>query len=581
MALDYNSCQPSALTITKIQLINHLLNIMNIKYLSTLALLAIMAISFNVSARNIDSTTASAVANSFLKQYVSNGHNYMTAPALSDLKLAHAEPSAAVASAKCYYAFNIKGGGFIIISGEDRANQVLGFSDKGHLDFNNLPDNFKALMRSYKEEIEFLQSHPDLNVTPAVRAATGNEVNPLIKTNWGQEMPYCLQCPVYQGEYCVVGCVATAMAQVMYYWQYPTTCSGVNAYYCYSIGQTLPSLPETTFEYNKMLPSYCHWDWDLKELIQDTYTDQQAEAVAKLSRYCGQAVDMSYSPDGSGAYVNDQLSAMKDFGYSSSARDVSRSSWWGTEYYTTAQWEAMIREELDKHQPILYSANDPDAGGHAFICDGYNSEGLFHFNFGWYGTCDGWYASTALNMTHRDGDYLKFNSGHEMLLGVVPPTYCVISTDGLEASSGLLVLGENINIQAENVNIMTSNTNINLMFSLNNSTGRRVAASNAIGITCANFEQGSTVSSALALPATLEKGSYDLQFHYYISSPRVSFQINCPAGKLNVIGHLAKYNAAWTIEDLTTLLDYLLTGSHSAVELVDVTTLIDTLITGE
>ena len=135
---------------------------------------------------------------------------------------------------------------------------------------------------------------------------------------------------------------------------------------------------------------------------------------------------MGYSPEGSGAYVFAQLGAMQDFGYSDDAQDVTRSGWWGTPYYSTEEWEAMVKEELDQRHPILYSATDPAEGGHAFICDGYNAEGLLHFNFGWYGTCDGWYVSTALNMTHRSGDYLQFNSSHEMLLGVVPPNYCVI-----------------------------------------------------------------------------------------------------------------------------------------------------------
>ena len=169
-----------------------------------------------------------------------------------------------------------------------------------------------------------------------------------------------------------------------------------------------------------MLKSYCHWDYNTSSLVQDTYTDEQAQEVAKLGRYCGQAVQMDYSPEGSGAYTNDQLSAMKSFGYRSSAEYVQKSGWWN-DNYTTAQWEAMIKTELDAGRPILYAANDPSAGGHAFICDGYNTEGKFHFNFGWYGTCDGWYVSTALNMTHRDGDYLRFNSGHEMLIGVEPP----------------------------------------------------------------------------------------------------------------------------------------------------------------
>jgi len=140
-----------------------------------------------------------------------------------------------------------------------------------------------------------------------------------------------------------------------------------------------------------------------------------------LGRYCGQAVEMNYSPEGSGAYTNDQLQAMKEFGYRSSAQYVQKSGWWSNNY-TTEEWEEMMKTELNAGRPILYAANDVNGGGgHAFICDGYKSDGTFHFNYGWYGTCDGWYVSTALNMTHRDGDYLRFNSGHEMLIGVEPP----------------------------------------------------------------------------------------------------------------------------------------------------------------
>ena len=232
-------------------------------------------------------------------------------------------------------------------------------------------------------------------------------------------MPYYLQCPVYNNEYCVVGCVATAMAQVMKYWQYPQSSNAISSFYSSGYGY-VPALPATTFNYNLMLDSYCHWDYDNSVLVQDNYTDAQAQEVAKLSRYCGQAVDMSYSPEGSGAYVFNQLDAMVNFGYQSTAQDVSR-DWYGYNYYTTAEWEAMIKTEINAGRPILYSANDPDAGGHAFICDGYNNGGKFHFNFGWYGTCDGWYVSTALNMVHREGEELHFNSSHEMLIGIQPP----------------------------------------------------------------------------------------------------------------------------------------------------------------
>lgn len=549
-------------------------NMKRIFKLLTVGVLALL--SLPASAANVDVAGARSNANQFIKSH--RNIKALQTAATADLKLAYTQPSRVAPQANAYYAFNIVGGGFVIVAGEDRAAPVLGFSDQGHLDFNNLPENVQALLRCYQEEIEYLQSHPSLSMAPAVQADMGNGVAPLIKSHWGQEMPYCLQCPIYQGEYCVVGCVATAMTQVMHYWQYPTSSPEINSYYCYDIGQTLQALPETSFEYAKMLNSYCHWDWDQSALIQDTYTDEQAQAVAKLARYCGQAVKMGYSPDGSGAYVDDQLAAMKLFGYNNNARQVSRSGWFGFEYYTTAEWLAMVKTELDAGRPILYSATDPAAGGHAFVCDGYNSEGLLHFNFGWYGTCDGWFVSTALNMTHRDGDELHFNSGHEMLLDVEPPSYCVISADNISVQDDLLVLGEDMSIKASGVNIRTTNPQINLLFSICNDSGRRLANSETLNVTLDGYQQGSDLTSVMRIPTSLGEGNYQLVFFYYITMPRVPTTINCDCGELNVVGHLAKYNKPFSIGDVTMTIQYLLDGSHPILTIDDVTTLINHLL---
>ena len=528
-------------------------------------------------ANNIDANSARNVANMFLKQQAASNKTFKSITQ-ADLKLVYSEASSITSSAHAYYAFNIKGGGWIIISGEDRARQVLGFSDQGRLDFNKLPDNFKALMRGYKEEIEYLQANPDLKVSAPTLQATNGTVEPLIKAIWGQEWPYCMQCPVYQGEYCAVGCVATAMTQVMYYWKYPTSSPSLSSFYCYSIGQTVPSLPETTFDYNMMLTSYCHWDWDQSALIQDTYTDEQAQAVAKIARYCGQAVRMDYHPDGSGATVTSQLSAMKKFGFSSSAKNVSRSSWW-SQNYTNEQWEAMIREELDARRPILYSADDVNGGGgHAFVCDGYNNNGMFHFNFGWYGTCDGWYTSTALNMTHRTGEVLKFNSGHEMLIGVKPPTFCFVEADAINVPSDLLVLGEEMPLEALNVNIFTSSDMVNFIFSIVNNNDMRIATSDPISITTTDFTQGSPLNKTITLPTTLEAGTYDLKFYYYINSARQPTLIDCEGGQLNIIGNMAKCNEPFTITDVTQCIDYLLNGTHPGLSINDLTVLTDALL---
>ena len=542
-------------------------------------LAALFVIGVNASAVNIDAPTAQATANSFIKQHAVKSPGAIKSVSMGDIKLVHAQSSSAVAGAHDFYAFNITGGGFVIIAGESRANQVLGYSDNGSLDFNNLPDNFKALLEGYQEEIEYLQTHPDLEVRPAIRSNGGIVVAPLIKSHWGQEMPYNQLCPTYNGEYCVVGCVATAMSQVMHYWRYPSSSPALNSYYCYDINQTIPALSETSFDYSKMINSYCHWDWELGELIQDSYTDEQAQAVAKLARYCGQAVHMGYSPKGSGAYVSDQLSAMKKFGYSSNASDVSKSSWW-SDNYSTEEWEAMIKTELDARHPILYSASDPQAGGHAFVCDGYDQQGLFHFNFGWYGTCDGWYVSTALNMTHRDGDELHFNSSHEMLIGVVPPEYCVINSDELTANGNLLVLGEDLTPCASNLSILTTNNYLNLRFSLLNQNGRIMTSSKAVKVTESEYAQTNAISGELILPDTLEPGKYDLKLYYYTSSPRLATEVNCESRNLYVVGHVAKYGSSFQVDDVVSLIDYILSGEKNNVDVQDVIKVIDCVLTG-
>ncbi len=379
-----------------------------------------------VMAGNVTMADARRAACDFISQHAANGS--LRAPVgigADDLVLAHAEASQAVADAVDYYAFNVPQGGWVIVAGDDRARPVLAYGDQGALDFDRLPCTTQSLLDSYKREIEFLQTYTADDLVPAVKAPSRGKtitVGPLVTSTWGQETPYSLQCPIYQNEYCVVGCVATAMAQVMKYWHYPEKSDAVPAFYSYTIGKRIGALPATTFDYSLMLDSYCHWDWETSTLVQDDYTDAQAQEAAKLSRYCGQAVEMDYSPEGSGAYTWDQLEAMKTFGFRSSAQLVERNGYWGSDGYSTAQWETMIQTEINAGRPILYSASDSNgSGGHAFICDGYSGDAMFHFNMGWYGTCDGWYASTALNMTHRDGDELRFNSGHDMIIGLEPP----------------------------------------------------------------------------------------------------------------------------------------------------------------
>jgi hypothetical protein len=236
----------------------------------------------------------------------------------------------------------------------------------------------------------------------------------------------------------------------------------------------------------------------------------------------------------------------------------------------------MLKEELDAGRPILYSANDPSAGGHAFICDGYNSNGYFHFNLGWYGTCDGWYASTSLRMVHRDGDQLNFSSGHEIVYKLEPPTYCIIAAENVDANTDMLILGEYLAAVANNVTLRTSYNNVNLMFTLTDANGNQVGNSNSINVSKNSFTQGSNIEGTLKLPTTLESGTYDVQFNYYTTNANALTTINRAEGKLVVVGHVAKFNGTFNVSDVTTLINYILNSYPSEVTLNvnDVTTLI-------
>lgn len=536
------------------------------RFMCSLVLAALSMVVMTISAGNIDASAARNAASAFIRQQAAPGMFRATSPA--DLTLTHAEPSSAVAGANDYYAFNVKGGGFIIISGDDRATQVLGYSDKGSIDFNNLPAPLQDLLSGYKEEIEFLQTYEGNDLVPAHATFQDNgTVGPLIQTTWGQEMPYYLQCPIDNGEYCVVGCVATAMAQVMYYWRYPTSSQAISGYGGgWWGGMSVPGLPATTFDYNLMLLSYCHWDWDNSELVQDTYTDAQAQEVAKLGRYCGQAVEMDYSPEGSGAYTSDQASAMQDFGFI----NVSLAS----KGYNSSNWDSRLRTEIDNGRPILYSASDPSAGGHAFICDGYDSNGMFHFNLGWYGTCDGWYTTSALNMTHRDGDYLRFNSSHQIVYGFTPPAYCILTAESINPANGLFVLGNAMDAEALNVSLRTSYNNVNVLFGLADESGNNVCNGNAITLDKNTFVAGSAIDGSITLPTTLETGDYNVNLYYYTTNASDLQAVATATGKLQVVGHLAKYGEPFNISDVTLAISYVLKGTYPNLDISDVTRLI-------
>ena len=316
-----------------------------------------------------------------------------------------------------FYVFNTDNT-FVIVSGEDRGEQILGYG-QGPIDLDKIPANMKAWLNMYKEQIEYLQSHPGLvvesnsKITAPNRAAS---VAPMLTAQWDQGYPYYNQC-VINGTQCVTGCPATSLAQVFYYWKYPQDPTpAVPAYtfkvtndYGYVTGtQFVAGLPSTTFNWSNMKDRY-------------TYsTSAQKAAVATLMRYIGQAEHMCYGSDGSGISSDSTVliaNACRFFGYDSGVRAIKKTNAYGNTIYSDSQWASMIQNELTNGCPIVYCAIS-NGGGHAFNVDGYDSSAnTYHINWGWSGYGDAYFALNAF----KDVDGYVFNQYQQMLTGLYPP----------------------------------------------------------------------------------------------------------------------------------------------------------------
>ena len=346
------------------------------KLITSLLMAVAVLCSIDVSAAEVDATAARAVAENLLQSRLSGKMRGGVQPTL---ELAHAEPASSHTGAVDYYVFNTSdGSAFIIVAGDDRAEAVLGYGD-GAIDMASLPSNVQWWLDQYKQQMECLRGlSPDEAVAqPRRTPAEDLTVEPLLTCNWSQEKPYYDQCVLYEGERCVTGCVATAMAMVMDFWKYPETLPALPAYYTPTLHIPVEALPSVTLDWENMKDNY---SWG--------YTEAEGAAVATLMRYCSQACMMDCSTGGSSSSDVEQLMAFKRFGYNPSAQFLERDS-------TTAEaWIAMIHSELTAGRPIPYSGRGEN-GGHAFVLDGCEN-GLYHFNWGCGGVCNGYFVLDVL-----------------------------------------------------------------------------------------------------------------------------------------------------------------------------------------
>lgn len=280
-----------------------------------------------------------------------------------------------------FYIFNIENGGYVIISGNDSLENILGYSFTGSFDINNVPDNMKGWLTQYEQEIDYFYK---LNQSSTPSIAISDErtpINPLLKTQWDQGFPYNKFCPIApdNSDPCITGCVATAMAQIMNHHKWPLVGKGEHSYTLW--GQDL------SIDFNTI-----NFDWDnmLSTYTSDNYRiPEQQDAVATLMKCCGYSVNMIYGPWLSLSYDNNVIAALfKYFDYDADMKLLSR------RHFYSEQWEDIVYNELSHNRPIYYRGSGN--GGHAFVCDGYDTDGFFHFNWGWNGYCDGYFKLSAL-----------------------------------------------------------------------------------------------------------------------------------------------------------------------------------------
>lgn len=303
------------------------------------------------------------------------------------------------------YVFNRPESGWLIVAADDVAAPIIGYSDTGSFDTGNLPDNLRGWLEMYGEQINAASAAGAEPYRVISRSSDKTPIEPLVKTKWNQGAPYSNDCPSGGTYNCYTGCVATAMAQVMKYHNWPVK-ANENAVFSYNWNSQTLSADFSNYEFD--------WENMLNQYYIGEYNKTQGNAVAKLMQACGYSVRMRYGSTASAAYSEQVGNALVTyFNYDGGLHNEFRS------FYTSSAWEDMIYDNLKNVGPMVYWG-----GVHCFVCDGYRSDGYFHFNWGWSGMSDGYFLLTALapgagGIGSGNGDYTP-NQG--ALLGIKPAT---------------------------------------------------------------------------------------------------------------------------------------------------------------
>lgn len=360
---------------------------------------------------------------------------------------------------KAFYLFNNGGNkGFVIVSGDDRLPEVIGYATSGTMAEDNMPIQLKSLLDAFEKQYgEMAGDDARLESAMAERmalaessAAANVTVTPLLgDIEWDQGTPYNNLCPTFTNGQAVTGCVATAMAQVIRYYRYPTQLKNNIPSYTSKSGFTSSEITasSTTYDYNKMLGQY----------VSGNYSDEQASAVATLMLHCGCAVQMEYGVAGSYAITSSTSHVLGAY----FAYDKSTLAFVDRCDYSLEEWCSIIDHELSHNRPIIYEGRTLSNEGHAFVCDGANGDGFYHINWGWSGSGNGYFDISLLNPF--DAESTTGAGGHNigmgMTIGIKPSTE--EGTAPIAKAKGLNAHVKSVDMENRTVNVDVYNMSYN------------------------------------------------------------------------------------------------------------------------
>lgn len=450
---------------------------------------AILLMPAMLFAAPVDQNVAQQVAQNFFENAIQENVVKHRKASLKPLSHAGAKKirRAVGSSYAPYYIFNNEDGGFVIVAGDDRVQPILAYSADGKFVQDDMPVQIQEWLDMYSEQIQYIADHNISNdsiknlwkASSPYRVTATEIVSPLIQTQWKQSPYYNDKCPVdssliLKDFHPTVGCVACAMGQVMKYYNFPSVGIGSHSYNSKNYGTLSANFGRTRYDWNNM-----------PVRLSINSTQAEIDAVSTLLYHCGVSVDMNYNGDGkgsSGAYVvlnaywkarkeSAEESIVKYFGYNeNTVKGKFKSD------YTESSWMALLKNELDNKRPMLYAGSGA-AGGHAFICDGYDSNNYFHFNWGWGGNSDGFFSIQALNVQGYD-----FTQDQQAIIGIIPDEtsvqYDLAMYSDLETASSSYGFGSDMTITGKVENNGTGTFIGELRVGLYNSNDEFVGWSN-------------------------------------------------------------------------------------------------------